>query len=454
MPLQLRLALSYLLLIVLFLVVFGVSWLAFTARPTILVLKDQARDYGVRLRDAAEEGWARGGLPAVSQAMEAVILPPRARLTVYPPSGSPVAVQGDLVPEDAAALEEALAGKPGLRLPRTSVFPGRTITAWIPFRAEGDSFGVLALSMPAGLPSELRRHLAWSFLYSGLLAGLAALLAGWVLSRFLARPLRRLAEAASDLGAGDLSRRVPEEGPGEFRDLARRFNRMAESLEGTDAARREFLAAVSHNLRTPLAAILGWTEALQDGLAPGEEAARLARIHREAVFVSRAVQRLLELSRWDSAPPALRREAVRLSEPLMEAAEAVEAAFRGTPPELRMEGEMGALVAGDPERLRDLLQILLENAVEHARSTIVVAARLQESRVQVSVEDDGPGIPADERPVLFQGFRRREGKGMGLGLALAARIVEAHGGTLEASQGAMSGARLTFTLPLHGPEVP
>lgn len=459
MPLQLRLAVSYLLVIALFLTVFAVSWLSFTARPTALVLREQARDYGLRLRDAAAEGWARGGLPAARQAMEAAILPPRARLTVYPPQGSPVTVQGALVPEDAEALAGARAGRPGLRLPR---FPDRTLTAWIPFRAGRNGFGALALSLPSGLPSELRQHLAWSFLYSGLLASLAALVAGWPLSRFLARPLRRLADAASDLGAGDLSRRVPEEGPGEFRELARRFNGMADSLEGTmaslrqsEAARREFLADVSHNLRTPLAAILGWTEALQDGLAPGEEQDRLARIHREALFVSRAVKRLLELSRWDSAPPVLRRDPVPLSTPLMEAAEAVEAAFPGTPPELRMEGDIGAVVCGDPERLRELVQILLENAVEHARSCILVTARTEGGRLRVAVEDDGPGIPADELPVLFQGFRRREGgKGMGLGLALAAHLARAHGGSLEASRSDMSGARLAFTLPLHAPQVP
>lgn len=444
---RLRLALSYLLVVALFLAVFGASWLAFTARPTVLVLRDQAREYGGKLRDAAAAGWARGGLPAVVEAMEAAILPPRARLTVYPPSGAPVAVQGELVAGDESALAEALQGKPGLRVAR-----GRTFTAWIPFRASGDAFGALALSMPAGLPTELRQHLAWSFLYSGLLAALAALLAGWALSRFLSRPLQRLAEATSDLGAGDLSRRVPEEGPGEFRDLARRFNRMAESLEKTDAARREFLADVSHNLRTPLAAILGWTEALQDGLAPGEEGDRLARIHREALFVSRAVRRLLELSRWDAAPPLLRREPVPLSSPLMAAAEAVEAACAGTPPSLQIAGDVSCVVTGDPERLRELLQILLENAAEHARSRIDVSASREEGRVRVTVDDDGPGIAPE---VLLDGARRREGgKGLGLGLVLAGRIASAHGGALEAGRGPLSGARLSFTLPLHVPEVP
>lgn len=449
MPLRLRLALSYLLVIALFLAVFGASWLAFTARPTVLVLRDQAREYGARLRDSATAAWQRGGTPAVVEAMEAAILPPRARLTVYPPSGAPVAVQGEPVSGDDSALAAALEGKPGLRLPRSRAFP---VTAWIPFRASGDAFGVLALSMPAGLPTELRHHLAWSFLYSGLLATLAALLAGWALSRFLARPLQRLAEATSDLGAGDLSRRVPEEGPGEFRDLARRFNRMAESLEKTDAARREFLADVSHNLRTPLAAILGWTEALQDGLAPGEEGDRLARIHREALFVSRAVRRLLELSRWDATPPVLRREPVPLSSPLMAAAEAVEAACAGTPPELRISGDPSCVVTGDPERLRELLQILLENAVEHARSLIEVSASLEEGRVRVTVDDDGPGIAPE---MVLEGARRREGgQGLGLGLVLAGRIASAHGGALEAGRGPLSGARLTFTLPLHVPEVP
>jgi signal transduction histidine kinase len=272
----------------------------------------------------------------------------------------------------------------------------------------------------------------------------------------------RLAEATEALGQADLSTRVPVTGRGELAELAVRFNRMAERLEESqlrlreqkeraehlERTRREFLADVSHNLKTPLAAIQGWTEALQDGLVPGQEPETLARIHRQVGFVTRTVQRLLDLSRWDSGEVALKLEELDPAEPLMEAAEALSQAAADRNIELELQGvQPGLRVRADRGRLRELMQICLENAVYHAGegAQVQVAFEPVESRLRVTIADTGAGIAPERLSELTSRSRQ------GLGLAIAHKLAAAHGGVFELTSRPGEGTRATFSVDAPAP---
>lgn len=442
--LRLRLALSYLVVVLLFWVVLAGSWALLARGESPLARSALASGLADRLVGAARQAWARGGWEEAARVLDLAPLPPGATLALYPPRGPALPVRGAAGPA-GPEVEQARAGSPIVRL--EGLLPGsRRLSAWLPV-ATAQGTGVLALRVPLSLPSGVRASLALSLLESATLAGLVAFAAGMLWAGYLARPVARLAAASEALGRGDLSRRVEVAGPPEMVEMARSLNRMAARLEAMEKERRDFLADVSHTLRTPLAAIQGWTEALQDGLAAGEEERYLERIHRQTCYLSRAVARLLDLSRLEAGALSLRRCRFPFSEPLLQAAEAVGPGAEERGLRLVLEGPVQEAVEGDPERVREILQALLENAVEHARQSVRVAVALSAGRLAVEVRDDGPGLPRGVR--LFERFGS-DGGGTGLGLALARRLVEAHGGRLEGVDAAGGGACFSFTLPRGG----
>ena len=271
----------------------------------------------------------------------------------------------------------------------------------------------------------------------------------------IAVPVRRLVHATGALAESDFHHRIQVGDQGELSELAVSFNAMATRLEETvnslreakeraersEASRRQFMLEASHNLRTPLSAVQGWTEALLDGLVPGEESHHLRKIHRETLFVAQTVQRLLDWSRWEDAPPLLTFESFPVSEPLLDCAESLAEAAESKDIKLSFHGlESEPTVLADRHRLREIFQILLENAVHHnpAGTAIDVRFKPGSERSEITVSDDGKGLPEE-----FQRDLRCRCGG-GLGLAIASRLVEAHGGLLQFVPG--SGTRLSFSL--------
>lgn len=244
--------------------------------------------------------------------------------------------------------------------------------------------------------------------------------------------------------------------PGYLADLNRRVaaavrekDRALEALAGLEASRRRFLADVSHNLGTPLAAIQAWLELLERAGSEAERQDLMDRIRRESWFVSRKVQQLLDLSRWSSAEPELRLEEVGLLDALMEVADALHepAAEQGT--ELTFSGVTPELqVVADRSAVREILQILLENAVEHAGpgARVVVSVTCEE-RVAVEVRDDGVGIPPEDLPELTRSFRSDERHGLSLGLSIAHRLARALGSDLALESEPGRGTTARFSLP-------
>ncbi|MDX1546859.1 MAG: HAMP domain-containing sensor histidine kinase [Rhodothermales bacterium] len=317
----------------------------------------------------------------------------------------------------------------------------------------------------AGTRSAFLRALA----VAAALAGLIALALGAFFTGRLIRPLRRMTRQVERIGAGEYEARLPAASDDEIGRLAGAINRMAgqveqsvEALRATDRLRRELVANVGHDLRTPLAAALGYLEEAARYLDAGDHAAAagaLATARRQSAYLSRLIDDLFELSLLDGARPPLRREPVPLAELLTEAAGAHRAAFEkagiafvmALPPAL-------PTVDADGVRLLRVLDNLLANARRHtpAGGAVTLRAEAGAEAVCVAVHDTGPGIAAEELDHIFERYyrgeaaRTRQGGRTGLGLAISRAIARAHGGDLTAASAPGSGSTFTLRLPLRG----
>jgi signal transduction histidine kinase len=268
--------------------------------------------------------------------------------------------------------------------------------------------------------------------------------------RRTAGPIGEVMDAAARVAEGDYSARATVQGPPDVRDLARAFNRMAERLETNEEQRRNLLADVAHELRTPLSVIRGRVEGMADGLyeAGGDD---LALIGAETTVMARLLDDLQLLSNAEAGALRLHRERLEPGE-LVETAEAAhraEAAERG----VRLLAEQPPnLPELDVDRVRigEVLANLVSNALRHTPSggTVTIAADRDEGGVAFRVTDTGEGIAPDELAHVFDRFARSpESRGSGLGLAIAKSLVQAHGGTISAESEPGRGTTIRFVLP-------
>jgi signal transduction histidine kinase len=293
-------------------------------------------------------------------------------------------------------------------------------------------------------------------LLGGSLAIVIALLLTFVLSRRMTSPIGALAKAARRLGRGDLSQRVQLQGEGEVAALAQAFNTMATDLEHAEQLRRNMVADVAHELRTPLSNIQGYLEAIHDRVIK-PDAATIRSLSEETALLSRLVNELQELSLAEAGELKLVYQAEDITNLIKQAVTPWQP--KVTAKEISLSLDLPdnlPLVSIDWQRVNQVLHNLLENAVAHTHKggTISVAAITQGDWVVVSVSDTGEGIPAEDLPHIFERFyrvdksRARATGGSGLGLTIAKRLVEAHGGTITVQSELGKGSRFSFTLPI------
>lgn len=288
---------------------------------------------------------------------------------------------------------------------------------------------------------------------------LSILLAGFALTFPIVRRLRRLERAAERIAAGELSARAAITSRDAIGSLARRFDAMAARIEGLLSSQRELLQGVSHELRTPAARIRFGLEMLADEPEPARRSDRLRALEEDLDELDRLVDELLLYVRMgaDGAGSAqiVERERFSPAETLASLAQRLGELH----PKIVIalpEGELPELEA-DPRLFNRALRNLLGNALRYASSRVVVSLRAEgEGWVEVTVDDDGPGIPAEERDRIFNPFTRLDGSrsrasgGVGLGLAIVQRIVQAHGGQTTADEAPSGGARLITRWPAAG----
>jgi signal transduction histidine kinase len=282
----------------------------------------------------------------------------------------------------------------------------------------------------------------------GILVLLAALV-GVVLARSTLRPVARASTAAQSLAEGLLETRLPVEGRDEFGAWAQSFNEMAAALEAkigelqaAQARERRFTADVAHELRTPLTALMGEASLLADHLdqLPPESRRPAELLIADVARLRKLVEDLMEISRFDAGAESVHAEEVDVAALVRAAVRA-----RGWDDRVRLEGD-GLHVTSDPRRLERIVANLVDNALEHGGSSVSV--RIGDNGIEVV--DDGPGIPREHLPHVFERFYKadasRSGGGTGLGLAIARENAILLGGELEVASEPGQGARFTLRL--------
>jgi signal transduction histidine kinase len=294
-----------------------------------------------------------------------------------------------------------------------------------------------------------------------LLAGGAALVVAMLLvvlvARSLTRPLTELAAAAEDVAAGNYSRRVGIQGPDEIGTLGVAFDRMAEAVERARKVQRDFLANLSHELKTPLTSLIGFSQALVDGSLKSEADQKRAAtiVHEESERVLRMAQELLDLARVEAGTISLHITAVDLGGQLQQELEIVRPRADARGLTLALEVPAGIQpVAADPERLHQILDNLLDNAIKYAPSGSTITANAQITGGLVEIVLSNPaGIHPPDPERMFERFYRADPSrsvaagGVGLGLAISRELATAMKGRLWADFDPAGNLRLHLELP-------
>ncbi|TFD76648.1 sensor histidine kinase [Cryobacterium fucosi] len=280
----------------------------------------------------------------------------------------------------------------------------------------------------------------------------------WLLVGRVLRPVEAIRSRVAAMSGSTLDRRVPEPNTrDEIARLARTMNDMLERVETAGARQRRFVADASHELRTPLARIRAQLEVDRAHPEAADVAATQRSVLDEADTLQRLIDDLLLLARADSVREPRQDEPVDLDDVVMDEARRV----RGTRPVSVDAGRVsGAQLRGDRDRLARVVRNLLDNAVQHGGPHIVISLREVDGQAELTVADDGAGIPADQHDRVFERFARvdesrtRDAGGSGLGLAIAREIVAAHGGSIVIDPLHRPGVRFVVTLPTGGKTPP
>jgi two-component system OmpR family sensor kinase len=421
-----------------------------TTEDIITTLKEQATTQGTRIlivtRDGrvladTEDRWAGQQIGVSLQRNESE------RRRLY--------IEGRLLTREGLFFYVATSTSPLLRAEREETSP------WY----------VVLLSPPSRVIASILGEITVGFILTGVVALLVSIGVALLIARSVAKPLQRVTTATEEMARGNYEGQLNITSPEEVRRLADSFNVMAQEVKASRQAQRDFVANVSHDLKTPLTSIQGFSQALLDGAAGDEESRRRAAqvIHEEADRVSRLVDDLLDLAGIEAGQVVMAQEPVPLANLLQGCMEKMALRAEQAEVALALEMDDNPIVKGDRDRLAQVFTNLLDNALNHTppggRIVLAVKSVAEEARrpgqepetlAQITVADTGVGIPPEELSRIFERFyrgdksRTKEGRGAGLGLAIAKEIIQAHGGRIKAESVVGLGTKFTITLPQSG----
>jgi two-component system OmpR family sensor kinase len=460
MSIQLRLTLLYTAILAATLVAFGALLYTYQARETLEIEKQALIAAGERM---ARVPLGRP-VPAPSE-------PPAEFADRYlvrrSPDGEEIldvrAPDDRILPFGNEALQAAQKGETWMEV--ATVDGERLLIYTVPIVVEGQLAEILQTGHSLATRDAGLRALGTGLLVGGLAAILVAFGLGWVLAGMAMRPIQRLTDTAQAIGAEhDFSRRVAHTGPDdEVGRLAKTLNAMLSELQAAYQQveqalemQRRFVADVSHELRTPLTTLSGNVELLrrEPPISAEDRTEVLADMSSESKRLIRLVNDLLTLARADARQP-LQSEPVQIGRVVEDVCR--QARLRAPDRVITCNALLDVAVSGQADALKQVLLILLDNAIKHTDGAITVATRVADERVIVSIHDTGPGIEPELLPRIFERFSRGKtmradgriaaDEGIGLGLAIAKELVAAQSGTLTVESQVGQGSVFTVTLP-------
>lgn len=354
---------------------------------------------------------------------------------------------------EQAQAQAILSARPGHHV-LTLIDAGAVRLLVTPVGPRDHAIATVEIGEPWDAVARAEESVRHAFLLVGVLALLAAIAAAHLVARWIWRPVRVIADTAERIDAGELDHRINAQGaPDEIRRLADGFDHMLDRLQHAFDHERDFVADASHELRTPLTVISGQIELLSlPGLSDDDTVRIVQLVHVEIARMNRLIEDMLLLATADRGLTIHKRR--------FEVQTFLSHLVRGLQGSADRRFELSAPATGildaDEDRIAQVIRNLTRNAIEHTGpgGLVRLTAEARRGRLELAVEDDGPGIPEAERQRIFDRFHRTDGSrsrslgGSGLGLAIARAIVLAHGGRIWAAQSPEGGARIALELPL------
>ena len=363
--------------------------------------------------------------------------------------GEPTAIQGSYLAADAAV--ESGSARSGVE----RVAGERVGTSAVPIGAEGNAEWVAVLSSPLDDVEDNVALIRRQILIAGAIALAAASLAGFWAAGAVSRRLRRLRRAAEQVADGDFNHPIPIESSDELGQLARSFNEMQRRLERLDSARKEFIANASHELRTPIFSLGGFVELLETESPNAEERKEfMAEMRGQVERLQKLTADLLDLSKLDADAMEVSRAPVDLKQVARDVTREFKASAKRHRTKLQVRGRGAAVAMADPDRVAQIIRILLDNALTHTPegTVVTITAVRGDAAAELIVGDDGRGIEHRAvRRVFDRFYTGNTATGSGLGLAIAAELAALMEGQLEVvSQRGFTAFTLTLPLAEHG----
>ncbi|CUA79075.1 sensor histidine kinase [Anoxybacillus suryakundensis] len=354
--------------------------------------------------------------------------------------------------------QQLLAGKTVTKKGYEQTFDRQIVGVIIPLLDEHRLMGILYLYVPLASIEDVLERIQTFVMIGGMLFLFITVFVGRKIAMHFTKPLQHMQQAAYRVSQGDFSVDIEVETEDEIGQLAKAFNQMAHALAKEDERKKEFLANVSHELRTPLSYVKGYSEALLDGVVKEEAQQKkyMKLIHREASRMQRLVRDLLDLAQLEGTYPLVRTP-FSIAQLIEETMEKYEPIMQEKHIHLLFDLDHDLIVDGDPDRIEQVLQNLLDNALRYTPSggTISLRATNKHPMCELVITDSGQGMSKEDMERLGERFfradrsRSREHGGTGLGIAIVKQIVKLHGGSIrfESEQG--KGTTVYVELPLY-----
>ncbi len=455
-----RLWLTYALIIVAALGLVMLILILYLLRNPLLYRQSIARLKAIETVLLTRQGlWEEGEAPPLERMLARADATFQVRLVLFAPDES---VRYDTRADESAPLPFPRTRRLFRSVPVVRDAEGKAWLYTLRRLPDGEWLMIATPRPSAPVFNIVRDELFGPFMMAGGVALLLSLLLAYLMARWIADPLQPMIVTARQMPTENVAS-IPERGPREVRDLARAFNRMVQRVQDSQRSQRDFVANVSHELKTPLTSIQGFAQAIMDGTADTPERRRQAAevIYEEASRMHRMVVDLLDLARFDAGTVDFTVVPVDVVALLHSVVERFAPQAEDAGVSLRVEAQAVPTVMGDGDRLAQVFTNLVDNALRHTPrgGEIVLTTRSLGQEVEIAVRDTGPGIPPEVLPHVFERFyrgdrSRRGGKqhGAGLGLAIAREIVQAHGGRISVRSQVGQGATFIVHLPLAPPQ--